>query len=149
MRLLNTVKAWWNTKVVFTAEQRWERILWAKSNIPCPRKLCYHTSGYLSLSNLLNTRLHREKINTCEGTACKISIILSFSLPFLPKNACKQNPCKNNATCQAGFTDRDYQCLCVDGSGFRGHDCDEGKESYTFIKAETWCIIDKLSTPLP
>ena len=69
--------------------------------------------------------------------ACEISIILSFSLPFLPKNACKQNPCKNNATCQAGFTDRDYQCLCVDGSGFKGHDCDEGKESNTFIKAET------------
>ena len=61
------------------------------------------------------------------------NIILSFSISFLPKNACKKNPCKNNATCQAGFTDRDYQCLCVDGSGFKGHDCDEGKESYTFI----------------
>ena len=64
--------------------------------------------------------------------ACQ-KIILSFSISFLPKNACKKNPCKNNATCQAGFTDRDYQCLCVDGSGFKGHDCDEGKESYTFI----------------
>ena len=64
--------------------------------------------------------------------ACQ-NIILSFSISFLPKNACKKNPCKNNATCQAGFTDRDYQCLCVDGSGFKGHDCDEGKESYTFI----------------
>ncbi|RMX46461.1 hypothetical protein pdam_00000540, partial [Pocillopora damicornis] len=41
------------------------------------------------------------------------------------ENACKQNPCTNNATCQAGFTDRDYQCLCVNGSGFKGHDCDE------------------------
>ncbi|PFX16802.1 52 kDa repressor of the inhibitor of the protein kinase, partial [Stylophora pistillata] len=40
-------------------------------------------------------------------------------------NACVQNPCENNATCQAGFTDRDYQCLCVAGSGFEGHDCDE------------------------
>ena len=64
--------------------------------------------------------------------ACQ-DIILSFSISFLPKNACKKNPCKNNATCQAGFTDRDYQCLCVDGSGFKGHDCDEGKESYNFI----------------
>ena len=66
------------------------------------------------------------------GKDCQ-NIILSFSISFLPKNACKKNPCKNNATCQAGFTDRDYQCLCVDGSGFKGHDCDEGKESYTFI----------------
>ncbi|XP_066021196.1 uncharacterized protein [Pocillopora verrucosa] len=41
------------------------------------------------------------------------------------ENACARNPCKNNATCQAGFTDRDYQCLCVLGSGFEGHDCDE------------------------
>ncbi|XP_066026855.1 uncharacterized protein [Pocillopora verrucosa] len=41
------------------------------------------------------------------------------------ENACKQNPCKNNATCQAGFTERDYQCLCVNGSGFKGHNCDE------------------------
>ncbi|CAH3138252.1 unnamed protein product, partial [Pocillopora meandrina] len=41
------------------------------------------------------------------------------------ENACARNPCKNNATCQAGFTDRDYQCLCVLGSGFEGHDCGE------------------------
>ncbi|PFX23215.1 Neurogenic locus Notch protein [Stylophora pistillata] len=41
------------------------------------------------------------------------------------ENACKKNRCKNNATCQAGFTDRHYQCLCVYGSGFKGHDCDE------------------------
>ena len=71
--------------------------------------------------------------NTREGLLACQNIILSFSISFLPKNACKKNPCKNNATCQAGFTDRDYQCLCVDGSGFKGHDCDEGKESYTFI----------------
>ncbi|XP_066026864.1 uncharacterized protein [Pocillopora verrucosa] len=36
-----------------------------------------------------------------------------------------QNPCKNNATCQARFTDRDYHCFRVSGSGFKGHDCDE------------------------
>ncbi|XP_066021198.1 uncharacterized protein [Pocillopora verrucosa] len=41
------------------------------------------------------------------------------------ENACARNPCKNNATCQAGFTDRGYQCLCVLGSGFEGHDCGE------------------------
>ena len=83
---------------------------------------------------------------TCH--ACK-NIILNFSIPFLPKNACQQNLCKNNATCQAGFTDRDYQCLCVDGSGFEGHDCDKGKESCIFIKAETRRMSDKLRTPLP
>ncbi|CAH3124373.1 unnamed protein product, partial [Pocillopora meandrina] len=44
---------------------------------------------------------------------------------FLLKNACASNPCRNNATCQAGFTHRDYQCLCAFGSGFEGHDCDK------------------------
>ena len=42
------MKTWWNTKVVFTAEQRWGWILWVKSNIPCPRKLWYRTRGYPS-----------------------------------------------------------------------------------------------------
>ncbi|RMX37864.1 hypothetical protein pdam_00007082, partial [Pocillopora damicornis] len=41
------------------------------------------------------------------------------------ENACASNPCRNNATCQAGFTHRDYQCLCAFGSGFEGHDCDK------------------------
>jgi len=40
------------------------------------------------------------------------------------ENACAKKPCKNNATCQAGFTDRDYQCLCI--PGFTGHDCEHG-----------------------
>ncbi len=51
-----------------------------------------------------------------------------FSLFFTFKNACAKNPCKNNATCQAGFTDRDYQCLCI--PGFTGHDCENGRKHY-------------------
>ena len=50
--------------------------------------------------------------------------IFYFFLTF--KNACSKNPCKNNATCQAGFTDKDYKCLCL--PGFTGHDCDVGKK---------------------
>nr|XP_058961002.1 uncharacterized protein LOC131787944 [Pocillopora verrucosa] len=60
------------------------------------------------------------------------------------ENACKKNPCKNNATCQAGFTDRDYQCLCVDGSGFKGHNCDEGGSLYTFIAVSGSQTFDQL-----
>jgi len=48
-----------------------------------------------------------------------------FFLFFSLKNSCAKTPCKNNATCQAGFTDRDYQCLCI--LGVTGHDCGEGK----------------------
>ena len=44
---------------------------------------------------------------------------------------------------------RDYQCLYVNGSGFTGHDCEEGMESCIFIKAEKWSMSDKLRRPLP
>jgi len=45
------------------------------------------------------------------------------------ENACAKKPCKNNATCQAGFTDRDYQCLCI--PGFTGHDCESDIDECT------------------
>jgi len=38
------------------------------------------------------------------------------------KNACVNKPCKNNATCQSGFTDKGYRCLCT--SGFKGPNCE-------------------------
>ena len=50
----------------------------------------------------------------------------SSSLLFNLKNACAKKPCQNNSTCQAGFTDRDYRCLCI--AGFTGHDCEVGKK---------------------
>ncbi|XP_022780858.1 uncharacterized protein LOC111322081 [Stylophora pistillata] len=37
------------------------------------------------------------------------------------ESACVENPCKNNATCQSGFTNKGYRCLCT--AGFRGQDC--------------------------
>ena len=43
---------------------------------------------------------------------------------FLCQSNCIANPCKNNATCQSGFTDKGYRCLC--SAGFKGQICDEG-----------------------
>ncbi|KAL9961325.1 hypothetical protein ACROYT_G030241 [Oculina patagonica] len=37
-------------------------------------------------------------------------------------NACSKTSCKNNATCQAGFTSKRYRCVCA--SGFTGQDCE-------------------------
>ncbi|PFX16288.1 hypothetical protein AWC38_SpisGene19441 [Stylophora pistillata] len=37
---------------------------------------------------------------------------------------CVQNPCKNNATCQSGFTKKGYRCLCT--VGFEGPLCGKG-----------------------
>lgn len=39
------------------------------------------------------------------------------------KSLCVSNPCKNKATCQTGFTDKGYRCLCA--TGFKGHDCQQ------------------------
>ncbi|KAL9961327.1 hypothetical protein ACROYT_G030243 [Oculina patagonica] len=38
-------------------------------------------------------------------------------------NACGEAPCKNNATCQSGFTSKRYRCLCF--SGFTGENCED------------------------
>ena len=54
-------------------------------------------------------------------------LVMAISF-FSLKNACAKKPCQNNSTCQAGFTDRDYQCLCI--SGFTGHDCEKGMYIY-------------------
>ncbi|XP_022789957.1 protein kinase C-binding protein NELL1-like [Stylophora pistillata] len=37
------------------------------------------------------------------------------------ESACVDNPCDNNATCQSGFTDKGYCCLCT--TGFKGPNC--------------------------
>ena len=61
-----------------------------------------------------------KKINRCH-------CFQEFSFNCFPfKNACAKKPCKNKATCQAGFTDRDYQCLCI--PGFTGRDCENGRK---------------------
>ncbi|CAH3140654.1 unnamed protein product [Pocillopora meandrina] len=39
------------------------------------------------------------------------------------KSACVKNSCKNNATCQSGFNDKGYRCLCT--AEFKGRHCDQ------------------------
>ena len=46
---------------------------------------------------------------------------------FFCQSNCVQNPCKNNATCQSGFTKKGYGCLCT--AGFEGLICERGKHN--------------------
>ncbi|RMX47721.1 hypothetical protein pdam_00012358, partial [Pocillopora damicornis] len=39
------------------------------------------------------------------------------------ESACVKNHCKNNATCQSGFTEKGFRCLCT--AGFKGQNCDQ------------------------
>ena len=56
---------------------------------------------------------------------------LQFSCLIWPnilfQNACSNSPCKNNGTCQSGFTKKGYQCFCT--SGWTGGQCQDGKLS--------------------
>ncbi|KAL9971557.1 hypothetical protein ACROYT_G017732 [Oculina patagonica] len=46
------------------------------------------------------------------------------------KNACGKNPpCRNNAKCQSGFTDKGYRCLCI--AGFEGAHCEKDIDECT------------------
>lgn len=53
--------------------------------------------------------------------------VLSFLITsFEFQNACLSNPCTSNATCQAGFGDKGYRCVCP--QGYHGDQCELGKE---------------------
>ncbi|PFX22542.1 Fibrillin-1 [Stylophora pistillata] len=53
--------------------------------------------------------------------ACANSrLFLTFNLLM---SACLTNPCKNDAKCQSGFTDKGYRCMC--SVGYKGLTCDE------------------------
>ncbi|KAK2548230.1 hypothetical protein P5673_031633, partial [Acropora cervicornis] len=40
----------------------------------------------------------------------------------ITENPCDKSLCQHSSTCQAGFTDKGYRCLC--GSGFCGEHCE-------------------------
>ncbi|KAK2548223.1 hypothetical protein P5673_031625 [Acropora cervicornis] len=51
----------------------------------------------------------------------------------ITENPCDESLCQHSSTCQAGFTDKGYRCLC--GSGFCGEHCETAGNSCKKIKA--------------
>ncbi|XP_022794457.1 fibrillin-1-like [Stylophora pistillata] len=91
-----------------------------------PNCVSYNFHMIIQLSGTHNCDLNNATIEHAEDLGINENYIYRGA-----ENACARNPCKNDATCQAGFTHRDYQCLCVLGYGFEGHDCDEDLEECT------------------
>ena len=60
------------------------------------------------------------------------------------KSACDVNPCHNESTCQSGFTDQRYRCVCA--PGFTGEDCGQGKNKWI---ENDFVFLPFLLTPLP
>ena len=61
-----------------------------------------------------------------------IMIILTMTTVFFfCQSNCVQNSCKNNATCQSGFTKKGYRCLCT--AGFEGPLCERGNTTSMLI----------------
>ena len=62
--------------------------------------------------------------------SCSFSILLMFQgiKLFSLQSACADNPCNNNTTCQSGFTEKGFRCLCT--TGFKGPRCKEGNPTH-------------------
>ena len=110
---------------VFTYQSCWFR-LWSKT-----------ISWYDSLDVMSNDILLNVLANFCFFPFFVLFVVVFFCFDFLflfccfavcfslsYQSKCIANPCKNNATCQSGFTDKGYRCLC--SAGFKGQICDEG-----------------------
>ncbi|CAH3160933.1 unnamed protein product [Pocillopora meandrina] len=63
---------------------------------------------------------------------------------------CVENPCKNNATCQSGFTKKGFRCLCI--AGFEGPICEREADFSNLElsdKTKTTFIISRTVGGLP
>jgi len=58
----------------------------------------------------------------------EFAVVLTHTTGFTyngVENPCRRGPCKNNGTCQAGFTSEGFRCICPIGT--LGKKCERGK----------------------
>ncbi|KAL9953469.1 hypothetical protein ACROYT_G040891 [Oculina patagonica] len=92
------------------------------------RILCFSDSNCVSYNFMRGSEPGKHKCELNNATHEEHKEDLEENLHFVHRgatNACMNNLCKNNATCQTGFTDKGYRCLCF--PGFTGQDCESGQ----------------------
>ena len=81
--------------------------------------------------NLSRKGKHMFAFNVLDIHVFKPTTSTSFSF----KSACDRASCENGGTCQSGFTDKGYQCVCL--PGFTSANCEKGIDNSTVTRSIT------------
>ncbi|XP_078351653.1 uncharacterized protein LOC144636339 [Oculina patagonica] len=94
--------------------------------------LCYmeHNCASYNLMRRSEAEGHKCELNNSTHEAHENDLEEDPSFVYRgTKSTCVSNPCENNSTCQTGFTDKGYRCLCT--AGFHGHECQNDADECT------------------
>ncbi|XP_067046148.1 uncharacterized protein [Acropora muricata] len=97
---------------------------------------CYQQPCCVSIN--FRTTANTEKRHRCElnnATYKQYAGKLAENNGFIYRGAetpCESSPCKNGGTCQSGYTDKGYRCLCR--AGFSSSHCERAPKSCNEIR---------------
>lgn len=134
LQLWSTVR--WNIHM----RTEWQNLLtsprlpWRQKWICIHRNFCKYGLVTFSFTKVINVRIKNS------GKVLFPLILFIYLFIFLKliycrnwsiffssfQNPCESIPCANHATCQAGFGNHGYRCICP--AGYRGVQCKTGEE---------------------
>ncbi|XP_074636932.1 uromodulin-like [Acropora palmata] len=96
---------------------------------------CYHEANCVSFNFETTSNNGRFKCELNNSTHMEHDVDLTNDVNYLyrgAKNNCgSAAPCQQGGTCQSGFSEKGYHCLCK--TGFTGEHCDDGCQNYTSL----------------
>ena len=110
------------------------RLPWRQKWICIHRNFCKYGLVTFSFTKVINLRIKKLGYGVVPFHVIYLSIhhvlidllykLIYFLLIF--QNSCESIPCANHASCQAGFGNHGYRCICP--AGYRGVQCKTGEE---------------------